>query len=157
MWPLASVIRSWLDHLPVMMLELIQGTCRLTSKMGRGDEQNLCCNVSDGNHYWLQTSRNTTSPKQWYLDALDIECWLNIMEVKGWGKDILHISELLNLTDQNFSEKKILPKLNRYSLKLMHVLKSVDTDQVGGGHNQPSLWTLKMIEKTNEIFFTLCH
>ncbi len=48
-------------------LESIQGICRLSLKMGRGDEQNLWCTVSDGNQYWFQIFRNATSPKQWYL------------------------------------------------------------------------------------------
>ena len=32
-------------------LELIQGTCRLRLKMGRGDEQKPLMTVSDGNQY----------------------------------------------------------------------------------------------------------
>ncbi len=57
-------------------LESIQGTCRLSLKMGRGDEQNknFWCIVSDGNQYWFQIFRKATSPKQWYLqiDMLDV-------------------------------------------------------------------------------------
>ncbi len=51
-----------------LLLESIQGTCRLSLKMGRGDEQKPLMH-SGGNQYWFQIFRNTTSPMQTMLSS----------------------------------------------------------------------------------------